>query len=170
MTAAQPGSPDDVQRRLAALEDRLRRREDEREIAELIASYGLLVDHGAADEVAALWTQDGAYEVDDYLMEGAAGVAEMVRGAPHQGLIARGCAHFQGPVAVTVTGDTAVAVGYSLLVLHREGRFAVARATANHWALARLDGTWRVTKRTSRLLDGSPEAHGLTAGGLPGAD
>ncbi len=160
------GDHDELLRRLAALEERVGRLEDERAIADVVASYGLLVDHGAADEVAALWTADGAYRVDALEMAGTEAIAAMVSGPAHQGLIARGCAHFQGPVAVTVDGDAAVAVGYSLLVLHREGRFAVARATANHWSLARSGGRWRVVERTSRLLDGNPEAHGLTAEGL----
>ncbi|GAA3949537.1 nuclear transport factor 2 family protein [Gordonia caeni] len=149
--------------RLAALETRLARLEDEREIAALIASYGPLVDDGAPDEVAALWAGDGVYEVDDYLMDGAAAVAEMVRSDPHQKLIAGGCAHFQGPSHVTIDGDAAVAVGYSLLLVHHDGRYAVARVTANHWALQRTSAGWRVQRRTSRLLDGGPEAHDLIA-------
>lgn len=153
----------ELNRRLAALEARLSGLEDEREIAAVIASYGPLVDDGAADEVGALWTGDGVYEVDDYMMDGASAVAEMVRSGPHQTLIAGGCAHFQGPSHVTVDGDTAVAVGYSLLVVHRDGRFAVARATANHWELHRTSAGWRVHRRTSRLLDGRSEAHALIA-------
>ncbi|GAA3022933.1 nuclear transport factor 2 family protein [Gordonia defluvii] len=152
--------------RLAALEARLRLLEDEREIVGLIASYGPLVDAGAADDVAGLWTDDGVYEVDAYLMNGAAAVAEMVRSGPHQHLIAGGCAHFQGPVHVRVDGDVAVAVGYSLLVAHRDNRHHLARATANHWALARTTDGWRVTRRTSRLLDGNPAAPDLAAGPL----
>ena len=161
----------DLEARLAALEARLQLLEDEREIAALISSYGPLVDDGADADVAALWLDDGVYEVDAYLMDGAAAVAEMVRSAPHQGLIAGGCAHFQGPSHVQVDGDSAVAVGYSLLIAHRatesgSPRFAVARATANHWALQRVSGTWRVERRTSRLIDGQAAAHELVAGPL----
>ncbi|WP_454164337.1 nuclear transport factor 2 family protein [Gordonia iterans] len=72
----------ELNRRLAALEARLSGLEDEREIAAVIASYGPLVDDGAADEVGALWTGDGVYEVDDYMMDGASAVAEMVRSGP----------------------------------------------------------------------------------------
>lgn len=155
-----------IAERLAALEARLARLEDEREIAALIASYGPLVDDGADGDVASLWTGDGVYEVDGYLMDGAEAVAEMVRSGPHQKLIAGGCAHFQGPSHITVHGDAAIAVGYSLLLVHRDGRYAVARATANHWALHRTSAGWRVQRRTSRLLDGRPEAHELIAGPL----
>ncbi len=41
--------------RLAALEQRLRRVEDELAIGRLMASYGPLVDAGDADAVAGLW-------------------------------------------------------------------------------------------------------------------
>ena len=153
----------EVDDRLAALESRLQVLEDERAIADLIASYGPLVDDGAANDVANLWTDDGVYKVDDYLMNGAAAIADMVRSGDHQKLIAAGCTHFQGPVHVRVDGDSAVAVGYSLLVVFRDGRHDLARATANHWALTRTDDGWRVTRRTSRRLDGDPAAHDIVA-------
>ena len=56
--------------RIAALEERLGRLEDEREITRLISSYGPLVDGGAANAVAGLWTEDGVYDVDEGHMAG----------------------------------------------------------------------------------------------------
>ncbi len=47
-----------VEERLAALEHRLRRVEDELAISHLMASYGPLVDAGDGEAVAALWTED----------------------------------------------------------------------------------------------------------------
>lgn len=44
---------------LAALEARLRRLEDERDVARLIASYGPYVDAADAEGTAALWATDG---------------------------------------------------------------------------------------------------------------
>lgn len=79
---------------------RLRRLEDERDIARLIASYGPAVDAGDADAAAGLWASDGK--------------------------------------------------GYR-----------VWRCTANHFALRRIDGQWRIGARTSRVLDGNPAAHAL---------
>ena len=35
------------------------------------------------------------------------------------------------------------------------------RVSANRWELERIDGTWRVIRRTNRLLDGTPEARRL---------
>jgi hypothetical protein len=35
--------------------------------------------------------------------------------------------------------------------------------------LERIDGTWQITMRTSRVLDGDPGAHALLSKGLAGA-
>lgn len=147
--------------RIAALEERLGLLEDEAAIARLIASYGPLVDAGNADAVAALWETDGVYDVDEIFMDGQAEIVAMVNSASHQGWIAGGCAHFVGPPSITVTGDEAVAVGHSLMILNKDGQFVVHRATANHWRLRRGPEGWKVTIRTNRVLDGRPESPAL---------
>jgi ketosteroid isomerase-like protein len=157
---------DDLAATVRALAARVQALEDEREVATLVASYGPLVDTGDP-AVAELWLEDGVYDVDELLMEGSSGVAEMVTSAPHQRFVAGGCAHVQGPVAVTVSGDTAVAVGYSLMLVHDGSGYRLRRVTANHWSLARYDGRWRVARRTSRQLDGREEARALLRGDLP---
>src|SRR4051794_18153377 len=154
--------------RIAELESRLRRLEDERDIAQLIAAYGPLVDAGAATEVADLWTHDGAYDVGETYLEGHEQLAAMVLSRPHQSWIERGCAHFLGPARVTVDGDTAIAVCHSLMVVREDERFVVRRATANHWALVRTDEGWRVSRRTNRVLDGRTESPALLAAGALG--
>src|SRR5246127_3095309 len=53
---------------------RLRRLEDDRDIRQLIASYGPAVDAGDADAAARLWATDGIYDVDGWRMEGRADV------------------------------------------------------------------------------------------------
>ncbi|WP_244928823.1 nuclear transport factor 2 family protein [Nocardioides sp. W7] len=158
----------DVTTRLAALEGRLRQLEDEREIQHLIAGYGPLVDAGAADEVAALWTEDGVYDVDEVFLGNQEAIRAMVLSKGHQGWIRGGCAHFVGPARVTVDGDDAVAVGHSLMVVNTEDGFVVRRATANHWQLRRTPEGWRATVRTNRVLDGRPESPALLAAGALG--
>jgi hypothetical protein len=91
-------------------------------------------------------------------MEGAAAVGSMVSSEAHQAFVARGCAHFQGPVDVRVQGDRADALGYSLMIVHASDGFRVRRVTANHWQLVRVADRWRVERRTSRKLDGSEAA------------
>lgn len=151
---------------LARLETRLRALEDERDITRLILSYGPLVDSGAPEEVAGLWEEDGVYDVDTLHMEGRAEIAAMVRSPAHQGLIDGGCAHLSGPPHVTVDGDRAVAVCHSLLVVHGAEGFRVRRGTANRWELRRTPGGWRVTRRTSRVLDGREESPALLYEGV----
>ena len=153
----------DLTERLAALETRLRLLEDEREIAALVASYGPLVDAGEAERVAALWTEDGVYDVDELFMGSRAEIDAMVRSDAHQGLLARGCSHFLGPAHVSVDGDSAVAVCESVLLVRHEGRVLVARIGVNHWELTRTAEGWRTTRRTTRGLDGSAEARALLA-------
>jgi len=150
---------------------RLRRLEDDRDIRQLIASYGPAVDAGDPDAAARLWASDGVYDVDGWRMEGRADIPAMVASAAHQNLVAKGCCHFLGPCVVTVTGDSAVAVCESL-VLVRDDRdvqgYRVWRATAHHFVLSRIDDRWQITTRTSRLLDGNPDAHALLTRGLAG--
>lgn len=159
---------------LAALETRLRRLEDEQAISQLIATYGPLVDAGAADDVAAQWTEDGVYDVDEITMTGRHEVRSMVRSRNHQGWIAGGCAHFLGPARVRVSGDEAVAVCHSLMVVNRGGsfeeapEFVVRRATAHHLQLVRGPDGWLVARRTSRVLDGRAEAPALLLKGAKG--
>lgn len=159
-TESSPGTTT-LEQRLELLERRLRQLEDEAAVARLVAAYGPLVDSGDAEAVAALWETDGVYDVDELLMTGRAEVEAMVRSRQHQGWIEGGCAHFLGPAHVTVTGDDASAVCHSLMVVQEDGRHVVRRATANHWRLRRTSDGWRVTVRTSRVLDGRPASPAL---------
>jgi len=155
----------DVESRLDQLAARLQRVEDELAIIRLIASYGPLVDSGSAEEVGAIWTEDGIYDVDELYMGSRADIVAMVNGDNHQGLIHKGSAHFLGPAAVTVDGDTAVAVCESILVVHHKDRFLPARAGIHHWELTRTPEGWQTTRRTSRLLDGATDSHALARAG-----
>jgi uncharacterized protein (TIGR02246 family) len=159
-----------IDERLALLERRLRRAEDELAIGRLLASYGPAVDAGDADAVAGLWAEDGEYDVEGRHMRSRAEVAEMVRSPAHQGLIRGGSAHFLGPVRVEIDGDAAVAVCESILVRHNEdgSGYRVWRAGANHVMLRRTAAGWRIVKRTTRALDGSAEARDLLAAGVLG--
>ncbi|HET9892671.1 MAG TPA: nuclear transport factor 2 family protein [Mycobacterium sp.] len=148
---------------------RLRRLEDEHDIAQLIASYGPAVDAANADAAAALWAEDGTYDVEAWNMQSRADVRAMVSSTSHRDLVANGCCHFIGPSVVTVAEDKAVAVSESLVLLRDDGAYRVWRATANHFELRRVDGQWRISKRVSRVLDGQPGAHALLSSGLEGA-
>lgn len=159
------------EQRLADLEARLQRIEDERAIERMIASYGPLVDAGEAELVAALWRADGTYDVEDWLMDGSADIADMVRSRGHQDLINGGCVHFLGPAVVTVHGDEAVAVCESTLLVKREAGYEVARGGANYFHLHREPeppGRWRIVTRITRRLDGSAHSRSLLVDGIEG--
>ena len=130
---------------------------DVEDITQVIAAYGPAVDRGDAEAVAALFTDDGWYDVAGHRYEGRAALVAMVRSDGHQGLLEQGAAHVMGLPRVDVDGDTAVAVNQS--VVHIAGK--VWRVAANRWQLVRTPEGWKVATRTNRLLDGSQEARDL---------
>ena len=146
--------------RLAELERRLRRVEDELELIHLIAGYGPAVDSGSAEVTAAIWTEDGVYDVFPRVLHGRAELAAMVTGEMHQRLITGGAAHLQGPPHIVVDGDTATVTHYSQLVLRdaETDSFRVWRTGVNVWTFVRTADGWRATSRVNRQLDGTAEA------------
>ena len=126
-------------------------------VMQVIAAYGPAVDCGDGDAAAALFTEDGWYDVAGRRYEGRSAIAAMVHGRAHQGLLAQGVAHVMGLPRVQVDGDRAVAVNHTVVL--RAGE--VWRTAANRWELVRTPAGWQVASRTNRLLDGSPEARDL---------
>ena len=59
-------------------------------------SYGPAADAGLTSFAGQLWLEDGVYDwdADGEPHQGSAGVDAMLQGDGHQGLIARGVAHF----------------------------------------------------------------------------
>ena len=90
--------------------------------------------------------------------------------AAHQNLVAKGCCHFLGPCVVTVTGRRG---GGGMRIPGARPRrlsgYRVWRATAHHFVLSGTTTSWQITTRTSRVLDGNPDAHALLTKGLAGA-
>ncbi|WP_408591350.1 nuclear transport factor 2 family protein [Novosphingobium sp.] len=144
---------------LEILDRRLRQLEDREAIRELIASYGPLADAGMANELAALWTEDGIYEIVGFSKAvGHAEIAGLIDGPVHQALMADGCAHLLGPVSIALHGDEAEARGHSVVLRHDGEGFAAHRVSANRWSLRRTPQGWRVTHRANALLDGTEAA------------
>ncbi|TJZ78442.1 nuclear transport factor 2 family protein [Rhodococcus oryzae] len=161
MTETDPG----FEYRLQVLEQRLRLLEDHNEIMRLMYSYGPSVDSGLADVVGGLWIEDGVYDVDTGRMAGRCEIENMVRTHPHQGFIQQGCGHIMSPAHITVDGDAAVAVCHTQLILRRPdgSGYQVSRVTANRWELIRTKDGWRVTTRTSRILNGQEGSRAILA-------
>jgi uncharacterized protein (TIGR02246 family) len=143
-----------------ALADRVQALEDELAIHRLIVRYGLSVDIGDADLAAGVFTDDGVYDVDIGRMEGREAVRAMVRGARHQAMVGH-CAHQIGPVIVErLSGDRAVATGYSRVYLQTPAGTHIYRVSCNRWELVKRTGTWLIAQRTTRVL-GHDEAAGV---------
>ncbi|MFW0785265.1 nuclear transport factor 2 family protein [Gordonia sp. CPCC 206044] len=155
----------DIDDRVASLLERVQRLEDTAAIHAVLTAYGPAVDAGDAAAVGKLWAPDAVYDLDITVLTGRDAITEMVRTAPHQDYINSGCGHLLDPVNIQVEGDTAVATCHSMLLRRNddEDSFRVWRVTANRFELARTDGSWLITRRTARLLDGRTEARELLA-------
>lgn len=150
--------------RLLELERRLQRAEDQLEIQNLLMTYGPLVDSATAEPAGALWEPGGGYSFT--LPDGGTKrlsapdeIAGMYAWPGHLDLVNTGCAHMTATPKITVNGDDAQAVGYSVVILKEGDRWFLWRAAVNHWMLKRTSEGWRITERYNRALDGSPESH-----------
>lgn len=151
-----------VDERLAALEARLRVLEDERAILHLLATYGPLVDSGACDEAAALWTADGIYDVGGIgPVQGHGAIAALYKSALHQDLIHTGSGHVTSLPQIRIEDDSATAIAHSFVLLRGDDGWKVWRASANDWTLRRMPDGWRIVERRNRPLDGSAASHGV---------
>ena len=154
----------DREARLLEIEARLLKAEDHLAILNLLMSYGPLVDSATAEPAAALWVEGGGYNFT--MPDGTANrliapdeVAGIYSWPGHLDMVNSGCAHMTATPKITVDGDNAQAVGYSVVVLREGDRWVLYRAAVNHWTLARTGDGWRIVERYNRALDGSPESH-----------
>ena len=148
----------DFPARIAILEDR-------EAIRDLIARYGPLVDAGDCAGAAALWAEDGVYEVGGFgSYTGRAAIQALLEGESHQSLIHGGAAHVLSPPVIDLDGDRATARTYSVVFRKADDIWEAHRASANMWHLVRVGTEWKVARRINRLLDGSAEARALIGG------
>ena len=156
----------DPQDRLAALEGRVQLLEDQLAILRLITSWGPAVDTGDGDAAAALWADDGVLESDLSYLIGPASIKAMVHGEGHQALIRDGSAHIPAFPIVRVDGDEASATGYTRVYRHTDEGYEVWRVSANRWEFRRTSDGWRVTKRTTQVIDGGAKANEILSRAL----
>ncbi|MEX5637146.1 nuclear transport factor 2 family protein [Parafrankia sp. FMc2] len=155
--------------RLAVLEARLRELEEDREIRELLARYGYYADAPLDEEYFRLFTEDCVMDVsvgcgeNPYEVVRWEGLAEMrrflgERTSQHDNGFQGRSFHVQGNnLAIKITGDDAVATGYSF-ILHQDGpTLRLLSASINEWAFRRDDGHWKIQMRKRRMA-GAPDA------------
>ena len=152
--------------RVAALEARLRTAEDHLEIINLLNSYGPLVDSLTAKEAGELWVEGGGYNFtkpdgEPARLEAPDEIAGMYSWPGHVELTETGCAHLTGTPKVSVAGDDAQALAYSVVILREDDRWFLWRAAVNHWTLRRTADGWRIVERFNRPLDGSELSHDI---------
>lgn len=163
MTDSHASTTDDT--RLAALERRILDLEDERDIRYLITDYGYVSDFGSVDDFVDLFTADGSLDISMGSSYGDFATSERWEGreqlhdflADPQGRWDKSwygnVMHLQGNnLQVAVTGDDAIASGYAVSVISRDGGLHVIGASANRWHLRRVDGRWRIHERVLRAV------------------
>jgi uncharacterized protein (TIGR02246 family) len=141
----------EVERTVAELTRRVQALEDQLAIHNVIVRYGLAADAGDADGAAAVFTDDGVYDVDVGRMDGRPAVRALIDGERHQTMVGR-CAHQMGPFVIALEGDRAVATGYSRVYLHAPEATRVYRVSFNRWLLARRGDQWLIERRVTRVL------------------
>jgi hypothetical protein len=153
------------------LAHRLQRLEDESAIRRVVLAYGPGADAGLAAFAASAWLEDGEYDWDaaGTPHQGRAGVDAMLRTDGHREIIDAGSAHFAGPPLIRIDGDRATALTYSLILRRdpEQQRFSLWRLSAARWDLERADDSWRVRRRTNRLLDEHEAGQRLLRTSLP---
>lgn len=152
--------------RIAELEARVARIEDERAIRELIARYGILGDICRDEDWVALFAEDGAMNVR---LEGVERMptllAEFVQGhdrlrefvsnpeGHHRRDYYGKCMHAQGlNTVIRIDHDDAVANSYSFLLQSKPDGIALLNASNNQWRFRRTDGQWRIVERRCRSI------------------
>src|SRR5215813_4800735 len=98
----------DLERTVADLVRRVQALEDEVAIRDVITRYGTAADAGDAAGAAAVFTEDGVYDVDVGRMEGREAVRALIGGERHQAMVGR-CAHQMGPFVIRLENQRAVA-------------------------------------------------------------
>ena len=152
-----------IEDRLHALECRLERVESQLELYQALSTYGPAVDSLSLDLAASLWTHDGVYDIGDerFDMAGHADILDTLNADYHKDLVAKGCAHTMSLPLIAIKEQQAIGLGYHRLYTHEDTGFGLHRLSVSRWDWVKESGRWVATRRTHRLLDGSPEAREL---------
>jgi uncharacterized protein (TIGR02246 family) len=114
--------------------------EDREEIRDLVARYCLYIDTGQADRWAALWTEDGEFDLGDgHVVSGRAALgehaAQMPAGQTH---------HLAINLVIDVDKDQATCEESTILT----SKGAIIMVARVHDECRRVDGAWRLAKKS----------------------
>lgn len=139
-----------LEAKLGALEQEIQLLEDSKAIKRLQRAYGYYVDHGLADEIAALFAEDGTVELGQSgVYVGRARVAEYYRHLYGDGLddgVLNTHMILQGVVHVSDDGQTAKGRWRALMQLGRQGESATWAEGPYENEYVKEDGVWKFSK------------------------
>lgn len=131
---------------------------DAEQIRNLFSLYAFAYDQGEANKFAALFAEDGEFEiVDGPTVRGREALASMVTAAaarPGRTL------HMVSNVRVTVMGDDAKGQAYVMLLLISEGSLRVVAMGTYDDTLVRAPSGWMLSRRRFKP-DVGPDANGI---------
>ena len=148
------------------LAERVGRLEDEAAIRRLILSYGPAADAGLTAFAAGVWLEDGVYDWDAQRCAARGKRRPSTRCCsamatrdswPREWRISPGHSWSRS----TATGPPPSTI--RLIMRREERRFYLWRVSAVRWDIERSGSTWRVRRRTNRLLDETGAGRELSA-------
>jgi hypothetical protein len=129
----------------------------------VLADYGFYADSGMHEEFVDNFTDDGLLEINGGEPSGTYGAHESWRGreslllfindpAVHLSIEGR-CMHVPtlNP-RILLTGDTAIAETYSLVLVLSEGQVVINGAGFTRWEFERMQGRWRIARRSRHAI------------------
>lgn len=136
-----------------ALEQRLQKLEDEKEIREVVIRYGEYLDARDYASYASLFASDGVWTGGFGSATGPAAIQEMLEknlGKPEEGFVNKSNFHLVTTVVVDVDGDTAkVRSRYMFFTASPDNRPAAALAGRYVDEFVRENGSWKIKSRTT---------------------
>jgi uncharacterized protein (TIGR02246 family) len=140
------------------------RASDAEQIRDLYARYSFAYDHGRVDDYAALFTDDGVFEVvGGPEVQGRTALAGMVAAAaarPARTL------HMVSNILVTVAGDSAAGRAYVQLLAWVEGALRVVTVGTYDDTFVRGASGWQLSRRRFEPVAG-PDPSGIRLAGGP---
>lgn len=146
---------------------RVRRIEDERAIADLLARYGLYADLGEHPEFVDLFTDDAVIELIGGTPGGAVGdhaswqgkerIREFIEDPEMHMKIEGRCMHLPAlNLRIEIEGETATASSCSVVLVDSGGGPCLHGAGLTYWAFTRDHGQWRIRSRRRYAIGAAP--------------
>lgn len=163
------------------IEVRMKVIEDKLAIFELIASHPPSADTGMAEYTSSVYLENSIFDRGPNLdgAQGTDAIAAFILRPEHKEALDSGLSHFAGLPLIDLHQDSAIVTSYlQLIYLDKEGElrelanhgtssgYRIHRVVINRWELKRVQGDWRILRRTLIPVDGSDLSRKLLSQGL----